>query len=76
MCVVSIAIKCSSLDDSIKKKVIPKNAIMPLIHDAPKIHKDNVLSRPVTNTIGSSTYCLEKYLTKKLTPSLVMQIPL
>jgi hypothetical protein len=66
MCVVSTMIKCSSLDDSIKKKVTPKNAIMPQIYGAPKIHKDGVPLIPIVNMIGSLTYSLEKFLAKLL----------
>jgi hypothetical protein len=37
--VVSTMIKCSSLNDSIKKNITPKNDIMPQIYGTPKIIK-------------------------------------
>jgi hypothetical protein len=58
MFVVSTIIKCSSLDDSIKKKLTPNNSTMPCIYGAPKIHKDGVFLILVVNMIGSLNYSL------------------
>ena len=54
-CVVPTVIKCSSLDDSIKKKATPKNSIMTWIYGAPKIHIDGVPLIPTINMIGYLT---------------------
>lgn len=53
---LSDKIKNSSLDPSIKKKLIPNNAIIPRIYGVPKIHKSGVPLRPIVNSIGSPTY--------------------
>lgn len=65
---VTNVIKKSSLSDEIKKKIIPKNGIMPRIYGLPKIHKEGIPLRPIVNTIGSPTYDLAKYLAKILKP--------
>ena len=49
---VSKIIKNSSLDDSTKKKLIPRNGILPPIYGLLKIHKSGVPIRPSVNTIG------------------------
>ena len=54
------AIQDSSLDDIIKKKIIPKNPFTPRIYGLPKIHKDGCLLRPIVNTIGSPSYGLAR----------------
>ena len=66
MCVASMVIKCSSLDDSINKKVTPKNDIIPCIYGAPKTHKYGVPLIMIVNVTGSMTYDLEKFLAKLL----------
>jgi hypothetical protein len=65
---VANAIKRSNLDEGIKKKLIPKNPIIPRIYGLPKIHKNGVPLRPIVNTIGSPTYQLVKFLAKTLKP--------
>jgi len=61
-------VKESSLDDIIKKKIIPNSSIIPRIYGAPKVHKPNIPLRPIVNTIGSPSYLLAKHLAKKLRP--------
>ena len=73
---VSKIIKNSSLDDSTKKKLIPRNDILPRIYGLPKIHKIGVPLRPIVNTIGSPTYLLVKFLAKKLLPLFKILLPL
>ena len=58
----------SLLDEGIKKKLIPKNPIIPRIYGIPKIHKNGAPLRPIVNTIGSPTYNLAKHLAKTLKP--------
>ena len=65
---VSNKIKKSSLDSTIKNRLIPNNAIIPRIYGVPKIHKTGVPLRPIINTTGSPTYWLAKYLANKLRP--------
>ena len=65
---VTKAIKNSSLDDETKKKLTPKNVIMPRIYDLPKTQKTGIPLRPIVNTIGSPTYDLAKHLAKALKP--------
>jgi hypothetical protein len=65
---VKIAIKNSSLDNRIKKRLLPSSEITPTIYGLPKIHKDGVPLRPIVNTIGSPTYELAKYVAKILGP--------
>jgi hypothetical protein len=50
---VSRVINESSLDEVLKKKLTPKNCLVPRIYGLPKIHKDNIPLRPIVNTIGS-----------------------
>lgn len=40
-------VKESSLDDIIKKKIIPNSSIIPRIYGAPKVHKPNIPFRPI-----------------------------
>ena len=56
------AIKMSSLDDDIKKKLIPSFPLIPRIYGLPKIHKDRVPLGPIANTIGFPTYLFTKFL--------------
>ena len=63
---VTKTIKNSTLDENIKKKLIPKDALIPRIYGLPKIHKDGVPIRPIVNTRNSPTYQLAKFLAKKL----------
>ena len=65
---VTMEIKKSSLNEELKKKLMPKNTIMPHIYGSPKIHKSGIPIRSIVNTIGSPTYDLAKYLAKMLTP--------
>ena len=65
---VTLAIKKSSLDEDTKKKLIPKNVIMPCIYGLPKIHKACIPHRPIVNTIGSPTYDMSKHLAMTLKP--------
>ena len=62
------AIRDSSLDDIIKRKIIPKNPFIARIYDLSKIHKDGCPLRPIVNTIGSPSYGLARLLTDKLKP--------
>ena len=66
---VTKVIKNSSLDEETKKKLTPKNVIMPRIYGLPKIHKPGIPLRPIVNIIGSPLYDLGKYLAKSLKPS-------
>ena len=66
--------KKSSLDENTKKKLIPKDTMVPRIYGLPKIHKEGAPIRPIVNTIGSPTYYLAKFLAKKLR-ALVGQTP-
>ena len=65
---VTKVIKNSSLDEETKKKLTPKNVIMPIIYGLPKIHKSGIPLRPIVNTIGSPTYDMAKHLAKTLKP--------
>ena len=65
---VKKAISESSIDDKLKKKLIPSSQCIPRIYGLPKIHKDGVPLRPIVNTIGSPTYELAKYVAKVLKP--------
>ena len=65
---VTMAIKKSSLNEETKKKITPKNVIMPRIYGLPKIHKIDIPLRPIVNTIGSPTYDLTKHIAKTLKP--------
>ena len=65
---VTMAIKKSSLDKETKKRITPKNVIMPRIYGLPKIHKTSIPLRPIVNTIQSPTYDLAKHLAKTLKP--------
>ena len=63
---VTAAIMRSSLDEETKKKLLPKNPIVPRIYGLPKVQKQDTPLRPIVNTIGSPTYRLAKYLAGKL----------
>ena len=65
---VTLAIKKSSLDEETKKKLTPKNVIMPRIYGLPKIHKSGIPLRPIVHIIESPTYDLAKHLAKTLKP--------
>jgi hypothetical protein len=65
---VSWVINESSLDEGLKKKLTPRNCLVPQVYGLPKIHKDNIPLRPILNTIGSPTYLLEKFLANRLKP--------
>jgi hypothetical protein len=65
---VKIAIKNSSLDERLKKRLLSNSKITPRIYGLPKIHKDEFPLRPIVNTIGSPTYELAKYVAKILSP--------
>ena len=65
---VNEAIKKSSLDEEIKKKLIVYDPLVPRIYGLPKIHKPGVPLRPIVDTIGSPTYRLAKFLVEKLKP--------
>lgn len=56
----------SSLNDKLKKKLIPSCETIPRIYGLPKIHKEGVPLRPIVNTIGSPTYELAKYVARIL----------
>lgn len=58
------ALHNSSLDDSIKKKISPKNPIFPRIYVLPKLQKDGFPLRSIVNIIVSPSYVLVKVLTK------------
>ena len=62
------AIQDSSLDDIIKKKIIPKNLVIPCIYGLSKIQKDGCPLRPIVNTISSPSYGLDRLLAHKLKP--------
>ena len=73
---VTKAIKESNIEESIKRKLYPKDSLVPKIYGLPNIHKQGDPLRPIVNTIGSptynlarsSTYNLAKYLAKLLKP--------
>ena len=62
---VNEAIKKSSLDEEIKKKLIVSDPLVPRIYGLPKIHKPGVPLQPIVDTIGSPTYRLAKFLAEK-----------
>ena len=59
---VTSVIKNSNLNEDIKTKLYPKEAMVPRIYGLPKIHKDGVPLRPIVNTIGSPAYKLARLL--------------
>ena len=61
-------LKISTLHENIKKKISPKNVVIPRIYGLPEIHKEGDPLRLIVNTIGSPTYQLEKFLAKTLNP--------
>ena len=65
---ITKAIKDSNLDEGIKRKLYPKDSLVPRIYGLLKIHKQGTPLRPIINTIGSPTYNLAKYLAKLLKP--------
>ncbi len=60
--------KKGELDKELYKKLNPTNSCLSCMYGLPKIHKDNVLLRPIISTIGSATYDLAKYLAKIISP--------
>ena len=44
------------------------DSVLPRIYGLPKIHKPNVLSRPIVSFVGSATYNLSKFLKNVLSP--------
>lgn len=65
---ITSTINISSMDDDLKKRIIPKDIVLPRVYRLPKIHKTDNPLRLIVNTIGSPTYALEKYLSKQLKP--------
>ena len=62
------AIKESNLDEEIKRKLCPKDSLVPRIYGLPKIHKQGAPLRPIINTIFSPMYKLTKYIANLLKP--------
>lgn len=52
--------------DDVKKKLTPKNPIVPHIYGLPKIHKYEIPLSPIVHTIGSLAYKLVKFIANKL----------
>ena len=61
-------VKESNLDKEIKRKLYPKDSVVPRIYGIPKIHKQGTPRRPIVNTIGLSKYKLAEYLANLLKP--------
>lgn len=58
----------SSFDEATKKHLLPHKEVIPRSYGVPKIHKVGIPLRPIINTIGSSTYNLDSFLSKLLSP--------
>ena len=65
---VTKTINNSSLDEGKKKKLIPKNPIIPRIYGLLKIDKNGAPLRPIVNTIGSPNYNIAKNISKNIKP--------
>ena len=65
---VTSVIKNLKLNEEIKTKLYPKEAMVPRIYGLPKIHKNGIPLHPIVNTIGSPTYKLARFLANLLKP--------
>ena len=64
---VSIAIKESSVNLTIKKK-LTITGMIPRIYGIPKIHKEGTALQPIVDTNNSPIYKLPRFLASKLKP--------
>ena len=60
--------RVGNLPEQARKKLTPKQSIVPQIYGLPKIHKADAPLRPIVCTIGSPIYGLAKEITRILTP--------
>jgi hypothetical protein len=63
---ITKAIKYSSLDPNIQKRLIPHNPQTPRIYGKPKIHKKDISLRPIVSAIGAPTCALSRFIVDKL----------
>ena len=56
------------LEETNYKRIRPNDASTAKFYGLPKIHKENILLRPIVSLPGSSTYELSKYLAMILHP--------
>ena len=58
------------MSDGMAKRLKPNHSSPPCLYGVPKIHKEGVPLRPITNMIGSPAYETAAYLTKIISPVL------